>query len=45
MNAPSAQKVAITATSGEHDVYFVAVNPKAADQQIVVQIQGIEMKK
>jgi cytochrome c len=39
------QKVAITATAGEHDVYFVAVNPKAADQQIVVQIQGIEMKK
>jgi cytochrome c len=45
MNAPSAQKVAITSTAGEHDVYFVAVNPKAADQQIVVQIQGIEMKK
>jgi cytochrome c len=42
---PSAQKVAITATAGEHDVYFVAVNPKAAEQQIVVQIQGIEMKK
>jgi cytochrome c len=39
------QKVAIQATTGEHDVYFVAVNPKAADQQIVVQIQGIEMKK
>ena len=39
------QKVAIQALSGEHDVYFVAVNPKAADQQIVVQIQGIEMKK
>lgn len=45
VNAPSAQKVAITSTAGEHDVYFVAVNPKAADQQIVVQIQGIEMKK
>ena len=45
MNAPSAQKVAIQPTMGEHDVYFVAVNPKAADQQIVVQIQGIEMKK
>jgi cytochrome c len=45
MNAPSAQKVAIQSTTGEHDVYFVAVNPKAADQQIVVQIQGIEMKK
>jgi hypothetical protein len=45
MNAPSAQKVAIQPTTGEHDVYFVAVNPKAADQQIVVQIQGIEMKK
>lgn len=43
--APSSQKVAIQATSGEHDVYFVAVNPKATDQQIVVQIQGIEMKK
>jgi cytochrome c len=39
------QKVAIQSTAGEHDVYFVAVNPKAADQQIVVQIQGIEMKK
>jgi hypothetical protein len=45
MNAPSAQKVAIQATAGEHDVYFVAVNPKATEQQIVVQIQGIEMKK
>jgi cytochrome c len=45
MYAPSAQKVAIQPTTGEHDVYFVAVNPKAADQQIVVQIQGIEMKK
>jgi cytochrome c len=43
--APSSQKVAIQATIGEHDVYFVAVNPKAAEQQIVVQIQGIEMKK
>ncbi len=45
MNGPAIQKVAITATTGEHDVYFVAVNPKAAEQQIVVQIQGIEMKK
>jgi cytochrome c len=45
MNGPAIQKVAIKATSGEHDVYFVAVNPKAAEQQIVVQIQGIEMKK
>jgi cytochrome c len=45
MNGPAIQKVAITATAGEHDVYFVAVNPKAAEQQIVVQIQGIEMKK
>jgi cytochrome c len=44
MSTPT-QKVAIQATSGEHDVYFVAVNPKAADNQIVVQIQGIEMKK
>jgi cytochrome c len=43
--APSSQKVAIQATAGEHDVYFVAVNPKATEQQIVVQIQGIEMKK
>jgi cytochrome c len=45
MNGPAIQKVAITATAGEHDVYFVAVNPKATEQQIVVQIQGIEMKK
>ncbi len=44
MSTPT-QKVAIQPTTGEHDVYFVAVNPKAADQQIVVQIQGIEMKK
>jgi cytochrome c len=45
MNGPTAQKVAIAPTTGEHDVYFVAVNPKATEQQIVVQIQGIEMKK
>ncbi|MEY4308005.1 MAG: hypothetical protein RL422_208 [Bacteroidota bacterium] len=45
MNGPSAQKVAIQATSGSHDLYFVAVNPKATEQQIVVQISGIEMKK
>jgi cytochrome c len=45
MNGPAAQKVAIQATSGSHDLYFVAVNPKATEQQIVVQISGIEMKK
>jgi hypothetical protein len=45
MRPPSAQKVAIQATSGSHDLYFVAVNPKATEQQIVVQISGIEMKK
>jgi cytochrome c len=45
MNGPSAQKVAIQPTSGSHDLYFVAVNPKATEQQIVVQISGIEMKK
>ena len=45
MRPPSSQKVAIQATSGSHDVYFVAVNPKAMEQQIVVQISGIEMKK
>jgi cytochrome c len=45
MRPPSSQKVAIQATSGSHDLYFVAVNPKAAEQQIVVQISGIEMKK
>lgn len=42
---PSAQKVAITPTAGTHDVYFVAVNPAVKEQQIVVQISGIEMKK
>jgi cytochrome c len=45
MSGPAAQKVAIQATSGSHDLYFVAVNPKATEQQIVVQISGIEMKK
>jgi hypothetical protein len=45
MSGPSAQKVAIQATSGSHDLYFVAVNPAATEQQIVVQISGIEMKK
>jgi cytochrome c len=45
MRPPAAQKVAIQATSGSHDLYFVAVNPKASEQQIVVQISGIEMKK
>jgi cytochrome c len=45
MAGPPAQKVAIQATSGSHDLYFVAVNPKATEQQIVVQISGIEMKK
>jgi cytochrome c len=45
MSGPSAQKVAIQATSGAHDLYFVAVNSKATEQQIVVQISGIEMKK
>jgi cytochrome c len=45
MRPPSSQKVAIQATSGSHDLYFVAVNPKATEQQIVVQISGIEMKK
>jgi cytochrome c len=45
MRAPAAQKVAIQATSGSHDLYFVAVNPAATEQQIVVQISGIEMKK
>jgi cytochrome c len=45
MSGPTAQKVAIQATSGSHDLYFVAVNPKATEQQIVVQISGIEMKK
>ena len=44
-NGPAAQKVAIQATTGAHDVYFVAVNPKAAEQQIVVQISGIEFKR
>ena len=42
---PSAQKVAIAPTAGTHDVYFVAVNPAVKEQQIVVQISGIEMKK
>jgi cytochrome c len=45
MSGPAAQKVAIQVTSGSHDLYFVAVNPKASEQQIVVQISGIEMKK
>jgi cytochrome c len=45
MAGPVAQKVAIQSTSGSHDLYFVAVNPKATEQQIVVQISGIEMKK
>jgi hypothetical protein len=45
MSGPAAQKVAIQATSGSHDLYFVAVNPKATEQQIVLQISGIEMKK
>lgn len=45
MSGPAAQKVAIQAISGSHDLYFVAVNPKATEQQIVVQISGIEMKK
>jgi cytochrome c len=45
MAGPAAQKVAIQSTSGSHDLYFVAVNPKATEQQIVVQISGIEMKK
>lgn len=41
---PSAQNVAIQATSGMHDLYFVAVNPNAGEQQIVVQISSIEAK-
>jgi len=41
---PSSQNVAIQETKGIHDVYFVAVNPAAGDQQIVVQISSIEAK-
>ena len=43
--APAAQKVSITPTLGVHDVYFVAVNPMVKEQQIVVQISSVEMKK
>ncbi len=43
--APAAQKVSITPTQGVHDVYFVAVNPMVKEQQIVVQISSVEMKK
>jgi hypothetical protein len=39
-----ATKVDIQATSGLQDVYFVAVNPEIKEQQIVVQIMGIEAK-
>lgn len=41
---PAAQNVAIQETKGAHDLYFVAVNPAAGDQQIVVQISSIEAK-
>ena len=37
-------KVDIQATTGLQDLYFVAVNPKAAVAQTVVQIIGIEAK-
>ena len=41
---PSSQTVAIQETKGAHDLYFVAVNPAAGEQQIVVQISSIEAK-
>ncbi len=41
---PSAQTVTIQSTKGTHDLYFVAVNPAAGEQQIVVQISSIEVK-
>jgi hypothetical protein len=37
-------KVEIQPTTGMQDLYFVAVNPKAAVAQTVVQIIGIEAK-
>jgi cytochrome c len=39
-----AMKVDIQPTSGIQDLYFVAVNPEVKEQQIVVQIIGIEAK-
>ena len=41
---PAAQTVTIQETKGAHDLYFVAVNPAAGEQQIVVQISSIEAK-
>ncbi|MHA8071257.1 PQQ-dependent sugar dehydrogenase [Aquirufa ecclesiirivi] len=45
MGGPAPVKVDIQSVSGTHDVYFVAVNPQTAPQQIVVQISGIEVKE
>jgi cytochrome c len=42
--AMPAIKVGIQPTSGLHDLYFVAVNPEVKEQQIVVQMIGIEAK-
>jgi len=42
--AMPAMKVDIQPTSGLQDLYFVAVNPEVKEQQIVVQIIGIEAK-
>lgn len=45
MAGPAPQNVPIQAISGKHNIYFLALNPNAGEEQTVVQISSIEVKQ